>query len=98
LFAHFSFTIRRTVFFLLYEDGSSEDVTPTLLVGLKPLLDACNERNRQSDAWYPHQALSEPFPGTPFPTAKFEDLQHCISADQLAELRNAYGSLARLDL
>lgn len=151
--------------FLLYEDGSSEDVTPTLLVGLKPLLDACNERNRQSDAWYPHQALSEPFPGTPFPQAKldmvaddtmvtysfeifepedicddpamyremlcrvarklnqmdwnsitpvtdqffvfvsdfssqrlFEDLPHCVSPTQLANLRTAYDSLAHLEL
>ena len=146
--------------FLLYEDGSSEDVTPTLLVGLKPLLDACTERNRQSDAWSPHQALSGPFPQakldmvaedtivtysfeifepeeicdnpvmyremlcrvarklnqvdwssiTPiteqffimvsdYTTERlFEDLPHCISADQLAELRTSYESLARLDL
>jgi hypothetical protein len=58
---------------LLYEDGTSDDVTPTLLVSTKPHLDACNARQcdgigdqaNQGKAWKPQQCISSPFPGYP---------------------------------
>jgi hypothetical protein len=75
--------------FLLYEDGTSDDMTPTLMVGTKPLLDACNDGLRdgigdlanQGKAWYPQQCISAPFPGFPCPgerlTEVAEDTRIC---------------------
>jgi len=62
--------------FLLYDDGSSLDVTPTLQIGLKSLLDACEagqidgigDRARPFKAWVPQQNISAPFPGFPCPS------------------------------
>jgi hypothetical protein len=62
--------------FLLCEDGSSDDNTPTMLIGTKPLLDACDagvidgigDKSSQDKAWYPHQSITAPFPGFPPPS------------------------------
>ncbi len=73
--------------FLLYEDGTSDDVTPTLYVGTKPLLDACNagerdgigDRADQGKAWAPQQSISSPFPGYPLPG----DRLHAVAEDTM---------------
>ncbi len=62
--------------FLLYDDGTSGDPVPSLQVGLKSLLDACQaeridgigDRSNAEKAWVPQQTISAPFPGFPCPT------------------------------
>ncbi len=61
--------------FLLYEDGSCDDDTPTMLIGTQSLLEACDagvidgigDKSSQEKAWYPLQSISAPFPGFPPP-------------------------------